>query len=286
MRSRHWPRRWPAWTSNREDPPQPRFGERLITVSFFFFFLFLAAPDVKIEILTVTWPRDHEGAAALGASARRAGLAVRNLAAHPWRGFRDKAHALLDWIATSPSSSEYAVLVDGFDVLVHPDGKQRLERLVSWFDARPATQLLVSRDAFCLQNCHPTPQGWVNSGVVAGRARGLAAWAHELLRGPDPDDQRALGRLVAARGAPWAMIDTDSMLATTVTGAWHCVPHGFADYNSVFVHWPGSNWVPIGLASHTRAWSGCRVKQQELGVLRRRVLWACAILALGIMLLA
>jgi GR25 family glycosyltransferase involved in LPS biosynthesis len=214
------------------------------------------------------------------ASLKRGGYDVHLLGeGQPWRGFAERMRAYQAAAAAEPPGNLIAFL-DGYDSMAILPASVAVEKFLA--RPRAALPILFSAEPYCLGNCHKEQLAWfdrhptklgsaaairgglqplpdrptdtvsvvhrtspvfLNGGAVMGRAGALASLYAAALETGDIDDQRALGKLLAASSTNAATeIDLDvegSVFRTKVaTAASKMVDEG-SPAGPALLHFPG-----------------------------------------------
>ena len=223
-----------------------------------------------MRIITLAIPDTHAGFRVLTSSATRAGLEIEEVSkGRPWKGFRTKMEAFLE---AARQTEDLMVIVDAFDVIVHPQAAEKLRGVEAWFAANPKTHMLAGCESSCIvsDNCLPL-ENWklskqteakhfVNSGIVCGRAPAIREWTQFMIDNEFHDDQLGLASFMNLKRAPYVELDTTRMLVHNVTGLHHLVP---PDITAAFGHFPGQSLIITprwAYAFYARKWAHVQEK--------------------------
>lgn len=249
-----------------------------------------------MKILTLAIPESNVGYSILQETAKRANLEVVNVASKEdvWQGFETKMKLYAQACALY-KDEDLLIIIDAFDVLIHPQAAQKLLILQKWFQSKTDTHILVSRETCCSdQNCiivrpflHTLPeyrkhQGrmYVNSGVIAGRPAALLDMWTFMQKTGMYDDQLGLAMYMNLRQHPFVDMDENArLLSKTIVMYDNLVPYKTAAIHAPFVHVPGlaSTGASIAYRSLSMEWAGQTLPLTRLAK-RNLLLVICIIL--------
>ena len=230
-------------------------------------------------------------------SLRRGGYEVKLLGqGQPWRGFQERMRVYQAAAAAEPADSLIAFL-DGYDSLAVAPAAAAVTAFNARPRAATTPPILFSAEPVCLANCskdqviwfdshptkagstaaikaalqpvpgrdpqdgtviHPTTAVFLNGGAVMGQAGALAAFYAAALATGDSDDQRALGKVLAADPTKADLDVEGRVFRTKVAAAAAKQPDEGTPTGSggpAFLHFPGMKGKDEELLRRMREYS-------------------------------
>lgn len=228
-------------------------------------------------------------------SLQRGGYEVKLLGqGQPWRGFQERMRIYQAAASAEPADSLIAFL-DGYDSLAVAPAAAAVAAFSARPRAASTSPILFSAEHVCLANCHrdqlswfdshstpagstaaikaalqpvpgrdphdgtvvhPTTAVFLNGGAVMGKAGALAAFYAAALATGDTDDQRALGKVLAADPTKADLDVEGKVFRTKVTVLAAKLPdEGSESSGPAFLHFPGMKGREEELLKRMREYS-------------------------------